>query len=71
MDMPYSQLVGTEARLARLEQCDCQKSCYSNGSVHADGATWQKDCNRCSCVVSIEQFLVTRIYIDFKELGKT
>ncbi|CAG9563346.1 unnamed protein product [Danaus chrysippus] len=44
------KLVGTEARLARLEQCDCQKSCYSNGTVHADGATWQKDCNRCSCV---------------------
>lgn len=46
------QLMGTEARLARLEQCDCQKSCYSNGTVHADGATWQRDCNRCSCVVS-------------------
>ncbi|VVC89806.1 unnamed protein product [Leptidea sinapis] len=44
------KLVGTEARLSRLEQCDCQKSCYSNGTVHADGATWQKDCNRCSCV---------------------
>ncbi|KAG6453558.1 hypothetical protein O3G_MSEX008217 [Manduca sexta] len=44
------KLVGTEARLARLEQCDCQKSCYSNGTVHADGATWQRDCNRCSCV---------------------
>ncbi|XP_037967933.2 protein kinase C-binding protein NELL1 isoform X2 [Plutella xylostella] len=44
------KLVGTESRLARLEQCDCQKSCYSNGTVHADGATWQKDCNRCSCV---------------------
>ncbi|CAH2063103.1 unnamed protein product, partial [Iphiclides podalirius] len=44
------KLVGAEARLARLEQCDCQKSCYSNGTVHADGATWQRDCNRCSCV---------------------
>ncbi|XP_050561369.1 protein kinase C-binding protein NELL1 isoform X1 [Spodoptera frugiperda] len=44
------KLVGTEARLARLEQCDCQKSCFSNGTVHADGATWQRDCNRCSCV---------------------
>ncbi|XP_050362567.1 protein kinase C-binding protein NELL1-like isoform X1 [Nymphalis io] len=44
------KLMGAEARLARLEQCDCQKSCYSNGTVHADGATWQKDCNRCSCV---------------------
>lgn len=44
------KLVGTEARLSQLEQCDCQKSCYSNGTVHADGATWQRDCNRCSCV---------------------
>nr|CAJ2313428.1 protein kinase C-binding protein NELL1-like [Metisa plana] len=44
------KLVGAEARLARLEQCDCQKSCFSNGTVHADGATWQRDCNRCSCV---------------------
>ncbi|XP_063530580.1 protein kinase C-binding protein NELL1-like isoform X1 [Cydia strobilella] len=45
------KLVGAEARLARLEQCDCQKSCYSNGSVHADGATWKSgNCNRCSCV---------------------
>ncbi|KOB72761.1 Protein kinase C-binding protein NELL1 [Operophtera brumata] len=44
------KLVGAEARLERLEQCDCQKSCFSNGTVHADGATWQRDCNRCSCV---------------------
>ncbi|XP_037870870.1 protein kinase C-binding protein NELL1 isoform X2 [Bombyx mori] len=44
------KLVGAEARISRLEQCDCQKSCYSNGTVHADGATWQRDCNRCSCV---------------------
>ncbi|KAJ0179543.1 hypothetical protein K1T71_005255 [Dendrolimus kikuchii] len=44
------KLVGAEARLARLEKCDCQKSCYSNGTVHADGATWQEDCDKCSCV---------------------
>uniref|UniRef100_A0A1B6DC00 Protein kinase C-binding protein NELL2 n=1 Tax=Clastoptera arizonana TaxID=38151 RepID=A0A1B6DC00_9HEMI len=34
----------------RVEECDCQKSCMVNGSIHADGASWQKDCDICSCV---------------------
>lgn len=36
-----------------MEECDCQKSCVVNGSVHADGASWQRDCDICSCVVSL------------------
>lgn len=47
-----SQLVVAEARIGRVEECDCQKSCRINGSVHADGATWQKGCDICACVVS-------------------
>ncbi|XP_041972767.1 protein kinase C-binding protein NELL1-like [Aricia agestis] len=39
-----------QERLAKLEECDCQKSCYFNGTLHPDGSSWQKDCNVCSCV---------------------
>lgn len=50
VDYPL-QLVGAEARLARLEQCDCQKSCFINGTALPDGSTWEKDCNHCTCKV--------------------
>ncbi|KAE8753166.1 hypothetical protein FOCC_FOCC000089, partial [Frankliniella occidentalis] len=46
------RLAAAEVRVARTEECDCQKSCRINGSVHADGATWQKGCDVCACVVS-------------------
>ncbi|KAL1116125.1 hypothetical protein AAG570_005620 [Ranatra chinensis] len=39
-----------EGRISKVEECDCQKSCSINGSVHADGATWQHNCEICSCV---------------------
>lgn len=55
------QLVGAEARLARLEQCDCQKSCFINGTALPDGSTWEKDCNHCTCKVRIYN---TRISLD-------
>jgi hypothetical protein len=48
-----NQVEEAEKRLAKLEGCDCQKSCRVNGSVHADGATWQRNCELCACVVSI------------------
>ncbi|XP_034247207.1 protein kinase C-binding protein NELL1-like [Thrips palmi] len=44
------RLAAAEVRVARTEECDCQKSCRINGSVHADGATWQKGCQVCACV---------------------
>ncbi|KAF4524544.1 hypothetical protein B566_EDAN002818 [Ephemera danica] len=44
------ELAATVARVSKLEECDCQKSCRVNGSVHADGATWQRDCELCACV---------------------
>nr|CAH7721018.1 unnamed protein product [Callosobruchus chinensis] len=45
-----NRLVAAEQRIGRVEECDCQKSCQVNGSVHADGATWQIGCDICSCV---------------------
>lgn len=33
-----------------MEECECQKSCRANGTVHEDGATWEKGCQQCSCV---------------------
>ncbi|RZF46907.1 hypothetical protein LSTR_LSTR008035 [Laodelphax striatellus] len=44
------KLVAVEGRVARVEDCDCQKSCSLNGSIHPDGATWQHGCQICSCV---------------------
>ncbi|XP_077296655.1 protein kinase C-binding protein NELL2-like [Arctopsyche grandis] len=44
------KLIEHEERLRIKEECDCQKSCFVNGTIHADGATWQKDCNKCACV---------------------
>ncbi|XP_021913977.1 protein kinase C-binding protein NELL1-like isoform X3 [Zootermopsis nevadensis] len=44
------RLVAAEGRISRVEECDCQKSCRVNGSVHSDGATWQRGCDICSCV---------------------
>ncbi|XP_066158226.1 protein kinase C-binding protein NELL2-like isoform X2 [Euwallacea fornicatus] len=38
-----------EMRLTRVEDCDCQKSCRSNDTIHADGSTWQTGCEECSC----------------------
>jgi hypothetical protein len=47
------QLVAAEGRISRVEECDCQKSCRVNGSVHPDGATWQRGCDICACVVRL------------------
>ncbi|XP_075212261.1 protein kinase C-binding protein NELL2-like isoform X2 [Lycorma delicatula] len=44
------RLEAAEGRVGRIEECDCQKSCSLNGSIHADGATWQHGCQICSCV---------------------
>ncbi|XP_065334264.1 protein kinase C-binding protein NELL1-like isoform X3 [Cloeon dipterum] len=49
------KLEATEARIRVVEECDCQKSCRVNGSVHSDGATWQRDCDLCSCVKGVVQ----------------
>ncbi|XP_015834978.1 protein kinase C-binding protein NELL1 isoform X2 [Tribolium castaneum] len=44
------RLVAAEGRISKVEECDCQKSCHVNGTVHADGATWQRGCDLCACV---------------------
>ena len=48
------KLEAVEARLAKVEACDCQKSCrLPGGLVREDGASWSDDkCQLCSCVVS-------------------
>ncbi|XP_071453142.1 protein kinase C-binding protein NELL1-like isoform X3 [Hetaerina americana] len=44
------RLAAAESRVSRLEGCDCHKSCRGdNGTVLADGATWQRGCDVCAC----------------------
>ncbi|GAB6022819.1 NEL-like 2 (chicken) [Chamberlinius hualienensis] len=38
-----------EEQVARLSQCECQKSCHDNGISHADGAAWKQGCDICTC----------------------
>ncbi|XP_068249419.1 protein kinase C-binding protein NELL2a-like isoform X1 [Palaemon carinicauda] len=45
-----TRLTESEARLAAVEECDCQRSCRVNGTVRQDGATWKSGCEICSCV---------------------
>ncbi|KAK2582546.1 hypothetical protein KPH14_004838 [Odynerus spinipes] len=44
------RLAAAEGRINKVEECECQKSCRANGTVHEDGATWEKGCQQCSCV---------------------
>ncbi|XP_025268414.1 protein kinase C-binding protein NELL1 isoform X3 [Camponotus floridanus] len=44
------RLAAAEDRISEVEECECQKSCRANGTVHEDGATWKEDCQHCSCV---------------------
>ncbi|XP_076761717.1 protein kinase C-binding protein NELL1 isoform X4 [Xylocopa sonorina] len=44
------RLAAAEGRISKVEECECQKSCRANGTVHEDGATWDKGCQQCSCV---------------------
>ena len=48
------RLEATEARLSKVEECDCHKSCrLPGGLIKEDGASWSSDqCQLCSCVVS-------------------
>lgn len=46
------QLEAAEGRISKVEECDCVKSCDVNGTLHADGASWERDCDICACVVS-------------------
>ena len=50
------KLEAMEARLTKVEDCDCHKSCrLPGGLIHEDGASWSDDqCQLCSCVVSIK-----------------
>ena len=48
----HKQLEDAEERLTQLEQCDCPRSCSVNGTVYTDGASWNADCQVCSCRVS-------------------
>ncbi|KOC65305.1 Protein kinase C-binding protein NELL1, partial [Habropoda laboriosa] len=44
------RLATAEGKISKVEECECQKSCRANGTVHEDGATWEKGCQQCSCV---------------------
>ncbi|XP_018562983.1 protein kinase C-binding protein NELL1-like isoform X3 [Anoplophora glabripennis] len=44
------RLEATERRISKIEECDCQKSCRVNGTINADGATWQNGCQLCACM---------------------
>ncbi|XP_034938138.1 protein kinase C-binding protein NELL1-like isoform X2 [Chelonus insularis] len=44
------RLAAAEGRISKVEECECQKSCSANGTTHEDGSTWEKGCERCSCV---------------------
>ncbi|XP_029165658.1 protein kinase C-binding protein NELL1-like [Nylanderia fulva] len=44
------RLAAAEGRISKVEECECQKSCRANGTVHEDGATWEKGCQQCSCI---------------------
>lgn len=56
--------MAAEGRIGRVEECDCQKSCRVNGSVHPDGATWQRGCDICACVVSCTLKYQCRGYLE-------
>lgn len=44
------RLANAEQHISSISECECQKSCYVNGSVHHDGSTWKNGCDICSCV---------------------
>ncbi|KAK0176776.1 hypothetical protein PV328_000881 [Microctonus aethiopoides] len=44
------RLAAAEGRINKVEECECQKSCRENGTVHEDGATWEEGCQQCSCI---------------------
>ena len=49
----YPQLMKAEERLQNLEQCECLRYCYDNGTQRREGEEWKKDkCNMCRCKVS-------------------
>lgn len=48
----HTQLEDAEDRLTQLEQCDCPRSCPVNGTIYADGDSWQSECELCTCSVS-------------------
>ncbi|XP_057341580.1 protein kinase C-binding protein NELL1-like isoform X2 [Microplitis mediator] len=44
------RLAAAEGRISKVEECECQKSCRSNGTIHEDGSTWEEGCQQCVCV---------------------
>lgn len=44
------RLAQAEQRISAVEECECQKNCFVNGSVHRDGARWKHNCDICNCV---------------------
>ncbi|KAK3098531.1 hypothetical protein FSP39_020373 [Pinctada imbricata] len=44
------KLQQAENRISALEQCECRKSCYQNGTSYKEGEVWHKDqCTVCGC----------------------
>ncbi|XP_018301700.1 protein kinase C-binding protein NELL1 [Mycetomoellerius zeteki] len=44
------RLAAAEGRISKVEECECQKSCRVNGTIHDDGESWSKGCQHCSCL---------------------
>lgn len=41
--------MAAENRVSRIEECDCKKSCTTNGTKRNDGEVWYIDCDECRC----------------------
>lgn len=45
------QLIDAERRISYVEECDCKKQCtLTNGTIKADGETWDVECSQCKCL---------------------
>lgn len=46
----HLQLVAQEARLSKLEKCDCRRSCITpDGDRREENERWEQDCKICRC----------------------
>lgn len=46
----HLQLVAQEARISKLEQCDCRRSCImASGVRREENERWEQDCKICRC----------------------
>lgn len=41
--------MAAENRVSYIEECDCKKSCKTNGTTKNDGEIWDMGCIQCKC----------------------